>query len=140
MFIEPTTDQRTVYILGERPKGRPKHVKVQRVTQKDVDDTLAELARRHGLNHDPMAGRPADERWNTFEHKVGGLFSSFFKYAVLAESASDFIDRYYKPDRVRGLRAELIASRVKDLEENGYTIISHYDSRTGDVVSFYGPA
>ena len=53
----------------------------------------------------------------------------------------EFLDKYYKPDRykIRGKEYAqcLLASHKKDLKEDGFDIISHHDSVTGRVVSFY---
>ena len=73
------------------------------------------------------------------------LFDAFLKYRVSdVHTVSEFIDRYYKPERIQNMlrdypdyRELLIASYEKDVRDDGYTIISHHDSRTGECVSFY---
>jgi len=64
------------------------------------------------------------------------------KYQVEADSVEDFLARYYKVSRytARGeeYAAALRASNERDLERDGVTIISHHDSKTGEVVAFYG--
>lgn len=66
----------------------------------------------------------------------------FKKYEVKADSVADFIDRYGKRDRYAGRGEDylntVIASHTSDLAQYGYTIISHHDSVTGEIVSFYG--
>lgn len=56
-------------------------------------------------------------------------------------SVKDFLNRYYKPDRYTGrgeeYAAALLASYEKDVEDCGYTIISHHDSVTGGVVAYF---
>jgi hypothetical protein len=66
---------------------------------------------------------------------------------VSAESVGDFIDRYYKPDRLQDFpgdmegerRQRLINNYTRELESCGYCFISRHDSITGRVVSFFGP-
>lgn len=62
---------------------------------------------------------------------------------VQAESVTDFLARYYKPERYTGRGAEyaavMLASHEMDYKSDGYTIISKFDSVTGDVVSYWGP-
>jgi hypothetical protein len=66
----------------------------------------------------------------------------FKKYEVEANSVEDFLKKYTKRDRHEGRGKEYIEARIKshteDLLKYGYTIISHHDSITGDVVSYYG--
>ena len=61
---------------------------------------------------------------------------------VNADSVADFLDRYYKPDRYRGrgddYAAVLLASHERDFAQQGYDIISRWDSVTGQVVAFFG--
>ena len=63
--------------------------------------------------------------------------------AVQANSIEDFLDRYYKPQRFRErgekYAAVLIASHQADFDHYGYDFISHHDSVTGRVVSWFGP-
>ena len=69
------------------------------------------------------------------------LGESFRKNRVKAKSVADFLDRYYKPDRYRGRGAEYAATLLKsyqeDVEQDGWTIISHHDSATGQVVAYF---
>jgi hypothetical protein len=65
-------------------------------------------------------------------------YNSFKKYQVTdVNTVKEFVDRYYKPDRTKYCYQALIDSRIVDINEKGYTIISHHDSITGEVVSFY---
>jgi len=63
------------------------------------------------------------------------------KYAVSAESLEDFLQRYYKTDRYTG-RGEDYAESLRQsyretLSKDGVCIISHHDSKTGEVVAYY---
>ncbi len=57
-------------------------------------------------------------------------------------SVEMFLDKYYKHERFRGQGKEyaelLISGRKQDLIDDGVCIISHFDSVTGNVVSFLG--
>ena len=57
------------------------------------------------------------------------------------DSVVDFLNKYYKPERFTGRGEEyaknLIASYEKDVKNDGCTIISHHDSKTGEVVAYY---
>lgn len=68
----------------------------------------------------------------------------FEGHEVEAESVQDFCKRYYKPDRYTERGEEyvqaVLASQQKDLEQFGYTLISHHDSRTGEAVVWRGPS
>lgn len=70
------------------------------------------------------------------------LSEAFRKYVVPAASVEDFRQRYTKPDRYTQRGPEYVAavlqSARQELEKNGYTIISHHDSITGEVVAYYG--
>lgn len=65
------------------------------------------------------------------------------KYRVPAASVEDFLARYYKPDRYHGRGEEyaviLLASHQHDFEQDGYDVISNFDSVTGQFVAFMGP-
>jgi len=67
----------------------------------------------------------------------------FEECRVSATSIKDFLARYYKPDRYTGRGEEyariLEASHQADFDRDGYDIISHYDSVTGQVVAYFGP-
>jgi hypothetical protein len=69
-------------------------------------------------------------------------FESFKKYEVQANSVADFLQRFYKADRYHGRGKEyaavLLTSHEADFAAEGFDIISHHDSVTGNVVSFYG--
>lgn len=69
---------------------------------------------------------------------------AFKKYAVHdVTNISEFLARYYKRDRYTGRGDEyaaiLLASHQRDFDAEGWDMISHHDSNTGEVVSFYGP-
>jgi hypothetical protein len=58
---------------------------------------------------------------------------------VSAASVADFIDRYYKPDRLNdmpGRRERIIADRENDIANGEYAIITRHDSITGRCVGF----
>ena len=65
----------------------------------------------------------------------------FRKYAVKACSVSDFLDRYYKPDRYRGRGADyaagLLRSYQDDAARDGWIMISCHDSVTGKIVAYF---
>ena len=67
---------------------------------------------------------------------------SFEKNAVKAKSIKDFIDTYYKPSRSTGRGDDyyqaLLRSHTADFARHGYDIISRHDSRTGEVVAYFG--
>jgi len=64
--------------------------------------------------------------------------------AVECLSVEDFLERYYKPQRYHGRGAEYAAELLKDykrkFEKNGFVFISHHDSVTGRVVSYFRKA
>ncbi|GAG68438.1 unnamed protein product [marine sediment metagenome] len=61
---------------------------------------------------------------------------------VQAKSVVQFLDKYYKNRRFRGRGEEyasvLIASHTARFAEYGFTIISRHDSKTGEVVAYFG--
>lgn len=64
------------------------------------------------------------------------------KYRVTDVSTiEEFMAKYYRHDRYKGRGSEyaavLLASHTKTLEEYGVDWISHHDSNTGGIVSFY---
>jgi len=66
----------------------------------------------------------------------------FEECKVEAKSVADFLERYYRHDRYRGrgedYAAVVLASHKKDFAEQGYTIISRYESITGQVIAYFG--
>lgn len=68
-------------------------------------------------------------------------FENFRKYQKPADSVADFLERYYKRDRYHGRgeesAARLLAIYQNDVVEMGCTWISHHDSVTGEIVSYY---
>lgn len=69
-------------------------------------------------------------------------YKEFKKYRVVdVNSLEDFCAKYYKHDRFAGRGKEyvdaILEGNRKFLKEDGYTIISHHDSVTGRVVSYY---
>ena len=68
-------------------------------------------------------------------------YQLYQKYRVEAGSVADFLTRYYKADRYTGrgaaYAATLLASYEAEVAAKGYCIICHYDSVTGQCVSYY---
>jgi hypothetical protein len=62
-------------------------------------------------------------------------YQSFLRYRVDADNVQDFLKRYYKPERIT---PTLYLPYQYELDNYGYCFISHHDSKTGEVVSFYG--
>ena len=64
--------------------------------------------------------------------------------AVDCSSVEDFLERYYKPQRYHGRGADYAAALLQDyvhkFERNGTVFISHHDSVTGRVVSYFRKA
>jgi hypothetical protein len=71
------------------------------------------------------------------------LGASYWDCRVDAQDVADFLSRYYKPSRYTGRGPEyaavLLASHQADFDRNGWDTISHYDSRSGEEVAFFGP-
>lgn len=72
------------------------------------------------------------------------LKAKFRKYEVTdVHSIAEFLEKYYKPTRYhkRGsdYAAAILASHQRDLDKYGYDFISHHDSVTGEIVSFFRP-
>ena len=66
--------------------------------------------------------------------------NSFKKYEVKANSLDDFLRTYTKQSiLVRGQEHHeaRLESHQEDIEKYGYTFITHHDSRTGEIVSYY---
>ena len=70
------------------------------------------------------------------------LYDKFKQYEVKAKSLEDFLETYTKPKAHRERGNEYVEARIKshaeDLEEYGYTFITHHDSKSGEIVSYYG--
>ena len=62
------------------------------------------------------------------------MYNSFKKYEVKAENLRDFCDRYHNYPYTE----TDFLSHKEDLAKDGYTFISHHDSITGNIVSYYG--
>lgn len=72
-------------------------------------------------------------------------FDLFKSYKVNdVNSVAEFLDRYYKKDRYTGrgkeYAAAVLKSHEKCFEVDGVDWISKHESRTGEVVAFYGPS
>ena len=70
------------------------------------------------------------------------LYEKFKKYEVMADNVEDFLEKYTKYNRHRGRGLDYVKCRInshkEELEKYGYTFITHHDSKTGEVVSYYG--
>ena len=62
------------------------------------------------------------------------LYDNFKKYEVQANNLRDFCDKYHNYDYPE----DDYEFHKKDLIETGFTIIDHHDSKTGEIVSYYG--
>lgn len=73
---------------------------------------------------------------------MSNLYENFKKYKVKADSIEDFLKRHSKPKAHELREKEYIEARIKshteDLQKYGYTFITHHDSITGEIVSWYG--
>jgi hypothetical protein len=75
------------------------------------------------------------------KNKTG--YYNFEKYKVNdVKTIEEFLQKYTKYSRHQGRGQEYVDCRIKshkdDLVKYGYTFITHHDSVTGEVVSFYG--
>jgi hypothetical protein len=66
----------------------------------------------------------------------------FRKYAVDdVTTVTEFLDKYYKRSRYTDWGEEyaavLLAHHQADFDRDGFDIISHHDSKTGETVAFY---
>lgn len=69
-------------------------------------------------------------------------YESFRKYQVNdVSSVEEFLKKYTKHDRHEGRGKEYVESRInsytEEFEKDGFTFMSHHESITGQVVSFY---
>lgn len=73
---------------------------------------------------------------------TNNIYELFKEYEVPAKSIEDFLLKYSRPgahsDRGEDFVQERIQSHKKDFEKYGYTFITHHDSKTGNIVSYYG--
>lgn len=72
---------------------------------------------------------------------MSNCYEAFKEHAVPAESVADFLERYTKPKQHRGRGEDYVQARIEAHTEHvkrfGYTIITHHDSVTGDIVAYY---
>ena len=71
------------------------------------------------------------------------LGKSFSKFAVSdVATVKEFCDKYYKRERYTGrgedYAAVCLASHEEDMQTQGWTILSHHESATGEIVAFFG--
>lgn len=69
-------------------------------------------------------------------------YDNFKKYEVKdVKTVEEFHKKYHRHDRFEGRGKEyaqcVINTSYKELEEDGFTIITHHDSNTGQCVAFY---
>lgn len=73
---------------------------------------------------------------------IYNIYEDFKKYKVEAENIEDFLTKFTKHERHLGRGKEYVKIRIKshkeDFEKYGFTMISHHDSCTGKIVSYYG--
>ena len=64
------------------------------------------------------------------------------KYEVQADNVKDFCEKYHKRGAYHDKGAEYmeydLKCHIKELKEDGYTLIPKSSSSTGEPVSFYG--
>jgi hypothetical protein len=77
------------------------------------------------------------------EKKTRDIKECMRKYAVEAASIEDFVQRYKRSaafaQRDKEYQKASIQSHYEDIQKYGYTLISHHDSNTGEVVTWYPP-
>jgi folate-dependent tRNA-U54 methylase TrmFO/GidA len=70
------------------------------------------------------------------------LYESFKKYQVKADSIEDFHNKYHKASRFTDRGQDyvdcVIKSSYEEFNKDGFTFITHHDSKTGETVSWYG--
>lgn len=73
--------------------------------------------------------------------KKYNAFESFKQHQVNADNLEDFLKKYTKYNKHDGRGKEYVECRIKshneDLKKYGFTFITHHDSVTGEIVSFY---
>lgn len=69
-------------------------------------------------------------------------YEKFKEYEVSANSLEDFLQKYTKHRQHEGRGAEYVKNRIEshaqDMKKFGFTFITHHDSVTGEIVSYYG--
>jgi hypothetical protein len=72
---------------------------------------------------------------------LAGLFRAYEVTDVT--TPEEFCHKYYKPERFTGqgevYAAVCLESHRRDYEEQGFTILSRHESRTGAVVALFNP-
>ena len=99
------------------------------------------------IDEDNLAALPDGYESNTVCEYLPGAApfddtAHYQQYAVPASSVADFLARYYKADRYTGRGEDYAATLLKSYEErfeaDGYVIISHHDSKAGEIVAYFG--
>jgi hypothetical protein len=136
-------------IFGPHGKHVPAYYRTEAEAQADLDTLSGPLL--DGILYMAEDGRRlvADHFHRvrgTIPHKEGyeiEFREMWREYEVQADSLPDFMQRYYKPDRYHGRGEEyaavLLAGHQEDFDRDGYDVISHWDSVTGQTVAFFGP-
>lgn len=68
-------------------------------------------------------------------------YKAFKKYRVEASSIEEFIRKYGKPkqywERGEEYMKACIASHTEHFDKYGFDFITHHDSKSGEIVSYY---
>lgn len=69
-------------------------------------------------------------------------YETFKKYQVTdVSTVEEFLQKYTKFSRHEGRGEEYVKTRIKsykeELEKEGFTFMTHHESKTGECVSFY---
>lgn len=77
----------------------------------------------------------ATTAWNEVDQNTASVSqmndSRFRMRAVEANSIEDYLNRYYKRDRMTDT---LVATYTREFEQDGYICTSHYDNITGEMI------
>lgn len=66
------------------------------------------------------------------------MYNSFKKYIVYAENLKEFCNEWHRGNKVNDPDADY-ESHKQDMLKYGFTIIPASTSKTGEIVSYYGP-
>lgn len=69
------------------------------------------------------------------------LYEHMKQYQVQASTLEEFLEAYTKRHQHSGRGAEYVKTRIQshqaDINKYGYTFITHHDSNTGTIASWY---
>jgi len=136
-------------IFGPHGKHVPAYYQTEAEAQADLDATTDNVRTAICNIGDDHARRLVTDHFHrvrgTIPHSEGYAIEfreMWREYEVQAYSLPDFMKRYYKPNRYheRGeeYAATLLAGHQEDFDRDGYDVISHWDSVTGQTVAFFG--